>query len=70
MKNLVVEYKNSYNCSIGKKSIAVDYSVFTKETQTNLKASKFEVGNRVRITNYKNIFSKGYTKKWSKNICV
>ena len=31
---------------------------------------KFKVGDRVRITKYKNIFSKGYTKNWSREILV
>ena len=30
------------------------------------KAPKFKVNDRVRITKYKNIFSKGYTENWSK----
>ena len=30
-----------------------------------IKTSKFKVGDRIRITKYKNIFSKGNTKKWS-----
>ena len=27
---------------------------------------KFKVGDRVRISKYKNIFAKGYTQNWSK----
>ena len=33
----------------------------TEKIETNPKVSKFKVGDRIRITNYKNIFSKGYT---------
>ena len=32
------------------------------------KAAKFKVGDRVIITNYKNIFSKGYINNWSNKI--
>ena len=32
------------------------------------KAPKFEVGDRVSITKYKNIFSKDYTEKWLKEV--
>ena len=32
-----------------------------KKIETNHKAPKFTVNDRVRITKYKNIFSKGYT---------
>ena len=35
-----------------------------------LKAPKIKVGDRARITKYKNIFSKGYTKNWSREIFV
>ena len=31
---------------------------------------KFKVGDRVRIQKYKNIFEKGYTPKWTKEIFV
>ena len=33
-----------------------------KNLKTNLKTSKFKVIDRVRITKYKNIFTKGYTE--------
>ena len=38
--------------------------------RTNLKALKFKVNDRVRITKYKNIFSKGYTENWSREIFI
>ena len=34
------------------------------------KASKLKFGERGRITKYKNIFSKGYTKNWLREIFV
>ena len=37
----------------------------TKKIETNPKAPKFKVGDRVRITKYKNIFSKGDTENGS-----
>ena len=36
-----------------------------KKNESSHKSHKFKVGGRVRITKYKNIFSKGYTKNWS-----
>ena len=42
----------------------------TKKIEINPKVAKFKIGERVRITKYKNIFSKGYTKKWSREIFV
>ena len=34
------------------------------------KITKFKVGNHVRISNYKNIFAKGYAPNWSEEIFV
>ena len=42
----------------------------TKKIETNPKASKFNVNDRVRITKYKNVFSKGYIKNWSAEIFI
>ena len=36
--------------------------------ETNKKGPKFEVGNHVRISKYKNVFSKGYEPNWSEEI--
>ena len=36
----------------------------------NEKDSRFKVGDRVRISRYKNIFAKGYTANWSKEIFI
>ena len=32
--------------------------------------SRFKVGDRVRIFKFKNIFAKGYTSKWSREIFI
>ena len=32
----------------------------------NEKDSRFKLGDRVRISKFKNIFAKGYTPNWSK----
>ena len=42
----------------------------TEEIELGHKAPKLKVGDRVRITNYKNVFNKGYTKSLSKEILV
>ena len=36
----------------------------------NLKSTRFNVGDRVRISKFKNIFAKGYTPNWSKEIFI
>ena len=41
-----------------------------KKTQTNSKVPKFKVNDKVRITKYENIFSKGYTENWWREIFI
>ena len=36
----------------------------------NEKDSRFKVGDRVRISKFKNIFAKGYDPNWSKEIFI
>ena len=65
LNKLVDQYNNNYHHFINKKPINADYSALTeKKNETNLKAPKFKVHDRVRITKYRNIFSKGYTENW------
>ena len=42
----------------------------TEKIETNPKTLKFKVNDRVRITHYKNIFSKDYTENWSREIFI
>ena len=67
---LVDKYNNTYHCFTDIKAIDADYSALTWRIQKISQAPKFKVGDRVRITIYKNIFSKGCTGKWSKQIFV
>ena len=38
------------------------------KTQNNKEDPKFEVGDHVRISKYKNIFVKGYVANWSEDV--
>ena len=40
------------------------------ELRSNKKNPKFEVGDHVRISKYKNIFAKGYTPNWSEEVFI
>ena len=53
INKLVDEYNITCHRSIGKKAIVSDYSTLTKEIESNHKAPKFEVSDRVRITKSK-----------------
>ena len=49
-------------------AIARNKRVFIDEY--NKKDSRFKVGDRVKISKFKNIFTKGYTPNWSREIFV
>ena len=70
LNKLVDQYNNTYHRSINKKPINADYFVLTEKIETNHKAPRFKVNDRVRITKYKNIFSKDYTENWSREIFI
>ena len=53
-----------------KKLINAEYSDLNRKIETNHKVPKFKVNKKVRITNYKNIFSKFYTENWSREIFI
>ena len=60
--DIVGEYNNTYHRTIKLKPIDVKdntYIDFVKKVNGN--DPKFKVGDHVRISNYKNIFAKGYT---------
>ena len=44
--------------------------LLTEKIETNHKAPKFKVNDRVRITKYKSIFRKDYTENWSRDIFI
>ena len=70
MNKLVNQYNNTYHHSRGKKPINADYCTLTENIETNHKAPKFKVNDRVRITKCKNILSKGYTENRSREIII
>ena len=49
-------------------AIALNKRVYIDEH--NEKDSRFKVGDRVRISKFKNIFAKGYTPNWSREIFI
>ena len=62
LDDIVNEYNNTYHTTIKMKPIDVkDNTYINTNKETNDKHPKFKVGDRVRISKYKNIFAKGYT---------
>ena len=50
--------------------IHADYSASTKEIERSHKLPKIKVGDRLKITEYQNIFSWGDTYNWSRETFV
>ena len=59
LNKFVDHHNNTYNHSIGKKTINAGYSSLNDKIETNPEATKFKSNARDRITKYKNIFSEG-----------
>ena len=71
LDDIVNEYNNTYHTTIKMKSIDVkDNKYINTDKEINIKDPKFKVGDRVRISKYKNIFAKSYTSNWSEEISV
>ena len=69
LDDIVNEYNNTYHRTIQMKPIDVkDNTYIDSVEQVNAKDSKFNVGNHIRKTKCKNIFTKGYTPNWSKAV--
>ena len=66
LDDIVNEYNNAYHTTIKMKPIDVkDNTYINTDKKINNKNPRFKVGDRVRISKYKNIFAKGYTPNWS-----
>ena len=70
LDDVVNEYKNTKHNTIKMKPIDVGDNKRVYIDEHNEKDSRFEVGDRVRISKFKNIFAKGYTPNWSKEIFI
>ena len=71
LDDIVNEYNNAYHTTIKMKPIDIkDNTYINTDKEINDKDPKFKVGDRVRISKYKNIFAKGYTPNWSEEVFV
>ena len=69
--NVLDDVVNKYNYTVHRtikmKTTDVTSDSYAEYNEdSNEKNPKFKVGDRVRISKYKNIFAKGYTQNWSK----
>ena len=71
LDDIVNEYNNAYHTTIKMKPIDIkDNTYINTDKEINDKDPKFKVGDRIRISKYKNIFAKGYTPNWSEEVFV
>ena len=70
LDNLVNKYNNTKHSTIKMKPIDVRDNKRVYIDEHNEKDSRFKVGDRVRISKFKNIFAKGYTPNWSTEIII
>ena len=71
LDDIVNEYNNTYHTTTKMKPIDVkDNTYINTSKKINYKDPKFKVGDRVRISKYKNIFAIGYMPNWSGEVFV
>ena len=71
LDDVVNKYNNTKHSTIKMKPIDVgDNNKRVYIDEHNEKDSRFKVGDRVRISKFKNIFTKGYTPNWSSEIFI
>ena len=68
---IIGEYNYTYHRTIKMKSIDVKSDSYDEyNIDSNAKDAKFKVGDRVKISKYKNIFAKGYVPNWFEEVFV
>ena len=71
LDDIVNKYNNTVHRTIKMKPIDVTSDFYAEYNEdSNEKDFKFKIGDRVRISKYKNIFAKGYTQNQSEEVFV
>ena len=71
LDDIVAKYNNTYHTTMKMKPIDVkDNTYINTDKEINNKDPKFKAGHRVRISKYKNIFTKRYMPNWSEEVFV
>ena len=68
--DMVSEYNNTYRTIKMKPVDVKDNTYVDSKKEVNDKDPKFKVGDHVKISKYKNIFTKGYTPNWSEEAFI
>ena len=71
LNDIVDKYNNTVHKTIKMTPIDVTGDSHAEYNENIKKKNpKFKVGDHVRISKYKNIFAKGYTRNWSEEVFV
>ena len=70
LDDVVNKYNNTKHNTIKMKPTHVKNNKRVYIDEHNEKYSRFKVGDRVRVSKFKNIFAKGYTPNWRKEIFI
>ena len=71
LDDIVNEYNNTYHRTIKMKPINVKDNIYINiGKEVNDKDPKFKIGDHVRLSKYKNIFSNAYTPNRSEEVLV
>ena len=71
LDDIVNKYNNTVHRTIKMKPIDVTSDSYAEYNEdSNVTKPKFKVGDHVRISKYKNIFAKGYTRNWSEEVFI
>ena len=70
LDDIADKYNNIVHRTIKVKPIDVTDDSYVDYNEDFYKDHKSKVGDHVRISNYKNIFAKGYTPNWSEEVFV
>ena len=71
LDNIINEYNNTYHRTINMKPVDVKDNTYTDfGNEVNDKDPNFKIADHVRISKYKNIFTKGYIPNWSEEVFI
>ena len=72
LDDIVNEYNNTYHRTIKMEPVDVKDNTYIDsiKSHSNDKDPKFKVGDHVRISRYKDVFTKGYTPNWSEEVFI
>ena len=71
LDDIVNKHNSTYRRTIKMKPVNVTSSTYINSSkETNDEDPNFKIGDIVRISKYKNIFSKGYVPNWSEKVFV